>query len=46
MVFYYQLYCRFIITGYTEGILFKNIVITCYFTHDILLLIILIVYYY
>jgi len=40
------LYSWYIITDYTEVILFNNIVIVCYFTGSKLLLILLVVYYY
>ena len=44
MVYRYWWYSWYIITDYTEGILFNKIEITCYFTYGVLLLIMLMVY--
>jgi len=44
IVYFYWLYWSYIITDYSEGILFNKIVIMCYFTYGIFLLIILMVY--
>jgi len=43
-VYCYWLYGWCIVTDYTEGILFNKIVIMCYFTYGILLLIMLMIY--